>query len=56
MELTNARKTPLFDVFEKYGGKVVDYAGWALPVEFEGLIPEHEDVRKATGLFDVYHM
>ncbi len=56
MDLINSRKTPLFDVFEKYGGKVVDYSGWALPVEFEGLIPEHEAVRNAAGLFDVSHM
>jgi len=56
MDISSARKTPLFDVFEKYGGKVVDYAGWALPVEFEGLIPEHEAVRNAAGLFDVSHM
>ena len=56
MELENAKKTPLFDVFEKYGGKVVNYSGWALPVEFEGLVQEHEAVRKAAGLFDVSHM
>lgn len=56
MDLTNAKRTPLFDVFETYGGKVVDYAGWALPVQFEGLVREHEAVRTAAGLFDVSHM
>lgn len=54
--MENLKKTPLIDVYEMYGGKVVDYAGWSLPVEFEGIIPEHEAVRNAAGLFDVSHM
>ncbi|MBU5591962.1 glycine cleavage system aminomethyltransferase GcvT [Clostridium sp. MSJ-4] len=54
--MENLRKTPLIDLYGNYGGKVVDYAGWALPVEFEGLIPEHEAVRNQAGLFDVSHM
>lgn len=49
-------KTPLFDTYEKYGGKLIDFAGWALPVQFEGIIHEHETVRTAAGLFDVSHM
>lgn len=51
-----ARKTPLYDEHVKLGGKIVDYAGWFLPVQYEGLIPEHEAVRNAAGLFDVSHM
>lgn len=51
-----AKKTPLYDEHVKLGGKIVDYAGWFLPVQFEGLIPEHEAVRNAAGLFDVSHM
>ncbi|HSH36375.1 glycine cleavage system aminomethyltransferase GcvT [Schnuerera sp.] len=51
-----AKKTPLYDEHVKLGGKVVDYAGWFLPVQYEGLIPEHEAVRNAAGLFDVSHM
>ncbi|WMM25606.1 glycine cleavage system aminomethyltransferase GcvT [Tissierella sp. MB52-C2] len=51
-----ARKTPLYDEHVKLGGKVVDYAGWYLPVQYEGLVPEHEAVRNAVGLFDVSHM
>src|SRR5690554_1871228 len=51
-----AKKTPLYDEHVKLGGNVVEYAGWALPVQYEGLIPEHEAVRNAVGLFDVSHM
>lgn len=50
------RKTSIFPLYEKYGGKVVDYAGWAMPVEFSGLVNEHKAVRTAAGLFDVSHM
>lgn len=51
-----AKKTPLYDEHVKQGGKVVDYAGWYLPVQYEGLVAEHEAVRNAVGLFDVSHM
>lgn len=51
-----AKKTPLYDEHVKLGGKIVDYAGWLLPVQYEGLVPEHEAVRNAAGLFDVSHM
>ncbi|WFA07613.1 glycine cleavage system aminomethyltransferase GcvT [Tissierella sp. Yu-01] len=51
-----AKKTPLYDKHVELGGNVVEYAGWALPVQYEGLIPEHEAVRNAVGLFDVSHM
>lgn len=52
----DARKTPLYDEHVKLGGKIVDFAGWALPVQYEGLIAEHEAVRTKAGLFDVSHM
>ncbi|MDO5027819.1 MAG: glycine cleavage system aminomethyltransferase GcvT [Bacillota bacterium] len=51
-----AKKTPLYDEHVKAGGKIVDYAGWELPVDYEGLIPEHEAVRERVGMFDVSHM
>ncbi|HLR35681.1 MAG TPA: glycine cleavage system aminomethyltransferase GcvT [Tissierellales bacterium] len=50
------KKTPLFDEHAKLGGKIVDFAGWALPVQYEGLIAEHEAVRTKAGIFDVSHM
>lgn len=52
----DAKKTPLYDEHVSLGGKVVDYAGWYLPVQYEGLVAEHEAVRNAVGLFDVSHM
>ena len=51
-----AKKTPLYDEHVKLGGKIVDYAGWFLPVQYEGLIPEHNAVRNEAGIFDVSHM
>lgn len=51
-----AKKTPLYDEHLKAEGKVVDYAGWFLPVEYEGLVSEHNAVRQRVGIFDVSHM
>jgi len=53
---TTVRKTHLNDIHKKYGGKLVDFHGWELPVQFEGIIKEHMTVREAVGLFDVSHM
>ena len=50
------RKTALFKSHEKHGGKIIDFSGWALPVQYEGLTTEHEAVRNFAGLFDVSHM
>ncbi|MDO5037372.1 MAG: glycine cleavage system aminomethyltransferase GcvT [Tissierellia bacterium] len=50
------KKTPLYDRHVEAGGKMVDFAGWALPVEYKGLLEEHRAVREAAGLFDVSHM
>ncbi len=50
------RRTPLYDTHVRYGGKLVDFAGWELPVQYEGVIAEHKAVREAAGLFDVSHM
>lgn len=50
------KRTAVFKGYEAYGGKIIDFAGWEMPVQFEGIIPEHEAVRKAAGLFDVSHM
>lgn len=55
-DISSAKKTPLFNQHQQRGGKIVDFAGWALPVQFKGLIEEHNAVRKNIGLFDVSHM
>ncbi|MBP7796426.1 MAG: glycine cleavage system aminomethyltransferase GcvT [Elusimicrobiales bacterium] len=53
---TTVKRTHLNDVERKYGGKMVDFHGWELPVQFEGIIKEHLTVRNGVGLFDVSHM
>ena len=50
------QKTALFDQYEAAGGKVVDFHGWALPVQFAGILQEHEHTRTAVSLFDCSHM
>ncbi len=50
------RQTPLNAAHRKLGGKMVDFAGWDLPVQYTSVISEHEAVRTAAGLFDVSHM
>ena len=50
-------KTPLYDCHVKYGGKIVPFAGFLLPVQYEsGLMKEHLTTREKCGLFDVSHM
>jgi aminomethyltransferase len=50
------RQTPLNAAHRKLGGRMVDFAGWDMPVQYTGLIQEHEAVRSNVGLFDVSHM
>lgn len=50
------KKTPLYDTHVKYGGKIVEFGGWLLPVQYSGIIEEHNAVRTKAGLFDVSHM
>ncbi|MEN3003570.1 hypothetical protein [Dehalobacterium formicoaceticum] len=52
------KKTPLYEQHVNLKGKVVDFGGWALPIEYQGqgILVEHEAVRTAAGLFDVSHM
>jgi len=49
-------KTPLYPLYAKYGGKVVNFNGWSLPIQFSGILHEHYAVRNRAGLFDVSHM
>lgn len=50
------RSTPLKEEHEKLGAKMVDFAGWYMPVEYRGLRQEHLNTRENAGLFDVSHM
>ncbi len=53
---TALKRTPLFEIYKKYGAKVIDFGGWELPVQFSSILDEHEAVRTKAGLFDVSHM
>ncbi len=50
------RKTPLHAEHVLLGGRMVPFAGWEMPVQYAGIVKEHEAVRKAAGIFDVSHM
>lgn len=50
------RRTPLNEAHRKLGARLVDFAGWEMPVQYTSVIGEHEAVRNAVGLFDVSHM
>ena len=49
-------RTPLFDLHVELGGKMVPFAGYEMPVQFEGVMAEHNHTREKAGLFDVSHM
>ncbi len=50
------KKTALYENHKKSGGKIVEFAGWQMPVQYEGLKQEHLAVRSSVGIFDVSHM
>jgi glycine cleavage system T protein (aminomethyltransferase) len=50
------KTTPLNSVHRSLGAKMVDFGGWDMPVQYSGIIEEHQAVRKAVGVFDVSHM
>ncbi len=50
------KKTRLNEAHKRYGGRMIEFAGWEMPVEYSGIMPEHVAVRTAAGLFDVSHM
>ena len=50
------RRTPLFDWHTNHGGRMVEFGGWEMPVQYTSIVDEHHTVRKAVGLFDISHM
>ena len=50
------RKTPLHSRHKALGARMVEFAGWEMPVQYRGIQVEHEAVRSRAGLFDVSHM
>ncbi len=53
---TELKQTPLFETHVASKAKMVDFGGWNMPVQYSGIVDEHNAVRKAVGLFDVSHM
>ncbi|HVS02213.1 MAG TPA: glycine cleavage system aminomethyltransferase GcvT, partial [Thermoanaerobaculia bacterium] len=51
-----AARTPLHDCHRRAGARMVEFAGWEMPVHYSGVMQEHRAVRQAAGLFDVSHM
>ena len=55
--MAEPRRTPLFALHQRLGGRIVDFAGWALPVQYPaGILAEHRACREQAALFDVSHM
>ena len=50
------KKTALYDEHVKLGGKMVPFAGWLMPVQYTGIVDEHQAVRNNLGIFDISHM
>ena len=51
-----SKKTPFYAIHEQAGAKLVDFAGFQMPVQYDGIKTEHTAVREAVGIFDVSHM
>ncbi|MEB2338213.1 MAG: glycine cleavage system aminomethyltransferase GcvT [Nitrospirales bacterium] len=50
------RQTPLIEAHRNAGAKLVDFAGWEMPIQYSGVVDEYHTVRRQAGLFDVSHM
>ena len=55
-DLSHLKKTPLTQWHADHGARMVEYAGYQMPVQYEGVLAEHEAVRSGVGLFDITHM
>jgi len=53
---TQLAQTPLHDWHAAHGGRMVDFAGWSMPVQYSSIVEEHQATREAVGLFDISHM
>jgi aminomethyltransferase len=50
------RQTALVERHRSLGGRLIDFAGWEMPVQYSGILDEHRAVRERVGLFDLSHM
>lgn len=54
--MSELKRTPLYEAHIALGAKMVDFGGWEMPVQYSGIINEHNAVRNSAGIFDVCHM
>jgi aminomethyltransferase len=54
--MSELQRTPLRDFHANHGARLVDFAGWEMPVQYRSILEEHKLVRRAAGMFDVSHM
>ena len=50
------KQTPLADLHEKLGARLAAFAGWEMPIQYQGIVAEHRAVRESVGVFDISHM
>lgn len=50
------KRTPLFAAHQQLGGKLIEFGGWEMPVQYTSIVEEHHAVRRAAGVFDISHM
>src|SRR5438874_1933516 len=50
------KRTPFYDFHVAHGAKMVDFAGWEMPLMYRGIVDEHEQTRRSGSIFDVSHM
>ncbi|HHV78968.1 MAG TPA: glycine cleavage system aminomethyltransferase GcvT [Firmicutes bacterium] len=54
--MSDVKYTPLYSLHQKCGARIEPFAGWAMPIQYTGIIEEHNSVRTSCGVFDVSHM
>jgi aminomethyltransferase len=54
--MTQLKRTPLFEAHQRLGARLVEFAGFEMPVQYNSVLKEHQAVREAAGIFDVSHM
>lgn len=50
------KRTPLYTAHQRRGGKLIEFGGWEMPVQYSSIVDEHLCVRRASGIFDISHM
>jgi aminomethyltransferase len=56
MSSSAEKKTPLYDEHVRLGARMVPFGGWLMPLQYTGIVDEHQTVRNAVGMFDISHM